>query len=90
MSNLLREALTKSLKRMLYLAVAIIVNTKNFVVGRVAYLLFFDAFKSRLGYHFVGVLSLVVSCHPLETNAGMISRTRPPTVPISLLFVFQY
>jgi hypothetical protein len=37
------------------LAVAIIIHTPNFIVGSVAYLLFVDVFKSRLGYHFVGV-----------------------------------
>jgi len=43
---------------MLCLEVAIIGNTPNFVVERVAYQLFVDAFKSRLGYHFVGVFLL--------------------------------
>jgi len=40
---------------MLFLAVAILGHMPNFVVRRVAYLLFVDAFKFRLAYHFVGV-----------------------------------
>jgi hypothetical protein len=40
---------------MLCLAFATVRHTQKFVVGRVAYLLFVDAFKSLLGYHFVGV-----------------------------------